>query len=103
MKIDLIIGGETKTFSSPFISARVLKDTIAKANSIKEIDETLIDEMVDYIVKVYGNQFTADDLLDGIASDQIIPTFQNTLDTVTGDLDKKLVPLKDPNARKGKK
>ena len=98
MKIELIIEGEDKTFSSPFISGRVLKTTMSLANQTKAVDETFIDEMADYIVMVYGKQFTSDQLLDGISSDALIPKFQEIIQSVTGQLGVKLVPLQDPNA-----
>ena len=102
MKIDLVIEGKVTTFSSPFISGRVLKDTIALANS--QLSEgSIIDEMAGYISMVYGKQFTADDVLDGIASDSLIPTFQSTLEGVTGKLNEKLEKLQDPNVKRGKK
>jgi len=103
MNIVLVIGGESKTFSPPFISGRMLKETISMSNSeqIKVVDGTLIDTMAEYIVKIYGHKFTEDELLDGIASSALIPTFQATIEGVTGKLNGKLEKLQDPNVKRG--
>jgi len=100
MKLDLFIDGETKTFTTPFISGRTLKTTIelSASEELKNVDGKLIDVMADYVAMVYGKQFTADQFLDGTASDAVISTFQATLEGVTGKLDAKLTALAGPNA-----
>lgn len=103
MDISLIINGAEKKFSAPFIPARMLKETfkLSKELETKDPDETMIDTMVNYIVKLFGKKFTDDQLLDGMASDQLIPTFTNCITQVTGQLNEKLEPLQDPNAKAG--
>lgn len=98
MKIKLMVKGVEKTFSAPFISARKLKETI-QLESLKmdTMDEKIIDIMANYIVSIFGKQFTVDDLMDGIPSDDLIPKFTECVATVTGNLNKKLGELNSPN------
>jgi hypothetical protein len=99
MDIKLIIGGEEKQFATPFISGRMLKETIRLASAIDtdNADEKMIDTMVDYVVRLYGNQFTMDQMYDGIASDVLIPCFIDSITKVTGQLNVKMEKFKDPN------
>lgn len=90
---------EEKTFMPPFISARMLKDTIKLQDSVNtdEPDDKMIDEIADYIVKIYSKQFTIDQLLDGIAADQLVQTFMDCVKEVCGKLGSKMEQFKGPN------
>lgn len=90
MKIELIINNEEKTFEAPFISTRKLKETLKLSNKLqgamKEgISEEIMDELVDYEVTLYGNLFTADDLLDGYPSDKFFEKILSDIEVVIGN------------------
>lgn len=87
MQIVLKIDGEAKTFTTPFISARKLRNTMEIGEKFTEnITMETLDEIVDYIVDIFGNQFTRDQLYDGMASKNLIDTALRCISEVTGDL-----------------
>jgi len=71
MKITLIINGEEKTFTAPFISTRKLKKTLALSEKVNNgFSVETIDEIAEYIADIYGNQFTQNDVLDGFPGNE---------------------------------
>lgn len=100
LKIDLAINNENRTFIAPFISARMLKNTIKKfGSSTVNTDEGTIDDMANYIVDIFGKQFNYDELLDGISGDQLVPKFTECIQAVTGNLNDKMneISAENPN------
>lgn len=96
LKIDLVIDGESKTFLAPFISARILKNTIKQfGDSDAKTDEGTIDDMVNYIVDIFGKQFTYDQFLDGTSGDTLVPKFTECIQAVTGNLNDKMNQIAD--------
>jgi hypothetical protein len=78
--ITLFIDNQSKTFTQPFVSGRILRRTfevqeqmnklleesggdLAKVNRVKEMELA-----ADYVCEVFGNQFTRDQYIDGVAS-----------------------------------
>jgi hypothetical protein len=95
MKITLKIDNKDREFATPFISGRKLRNTFAmskKVNTTKQ-DETMLDEMVNYIVDIFGNQFTLDQFYDGIEANKIIPTFTNLVEEIIGTMNNKTEQL----------
>ncbi|KLU74194.1 phage tail assembly chaperone G [Clostridium botulinum] len=92
MRIKLIIDGKEKTFTAPFVSSRRLKDTFAlKAKFANGIDEEkMIDEAGNYLVNIYGKQFTIDELLDGFPANNFFTQAVEDMQRVMGDLDDSL-------------
>lgn len=95
MKITLNIDKKDREFATPFISGRKLRNTFAMSKKIESLkqDETMLDEMVAYIVDIFGNQFTLDEFYDGIEANKIIPTFTNLVEEITGTMNKKTEQL----------
>ena len=95
MQITLNINGEDKSFTAPFVNARKLRETIAMSAKMQgqAQDETMIDNMVNYIVDIFGNQFTSDNFYDGYAADKVLETFNNCVLEVTGKLANKTQQL----------
>lgn len=88
MKITLYSGDEEKTFISPFISSRKIKKAMAlenKLNNVEDFTEDLIDEIAEFLVDIYGNQFTIDDLLDGLPSHQFFEKIRSDMSEMIGD------------------
>jgi len=84
MTITLIIEGKERTFVNDFVSARMLRRTIAIAKSVHFEDITVdeLDTLVQYLVELYGNQFTVDDVYDGISSADLIPVLSSSIQDV---------------------
>jgi hypothetical protein len=86
LEIILRIDGKDKTFTTGFISARMVRRTIAVSQDINfdNISPEELDKLMDYIVELFGNQFTRDELYDGLASKDLIPTITRCINEVVG-------------------
>lgn len=90
MEVTIKINGKNKTFKTDFISARMFKKTEEfqrKAEKVRagQNEDIDLDEIVQYIVDVYGNQFTVDEFYDGVDVADIFPIY---LDTINAVIDK---------------
>lgn len=91
MKIKLFIKGEEKTFTAPFVSTRRLKETLQLSNKVqKGLDEKIMDELGNYIVNIYGKQFTLDELYDGFPAKEFFNKAIEDMETVIGDFGSKV-------------
>ncbi len=84
MDITLKINGKDKTYTAGFISARMVRTTIAISKDINfdNIAPEELDKLMDYIVDLFGSQFTRDELYDGLASKDLIPTITRCINEV---------------------
>ena len=103
MIIKLIINEKERTFKAGFISGRRLRETMDMSEKLegkKQNGETL-DSMVDYLVNLFGKQFTRDEFYDGIASDKILSTFTECVQGVMGNLanKSKLLEVSEPHTK----
>jgi len=100
MIIKLIIDGKERTFKPGFISGRRLRETMEMNEELegKKTNGTTLDSMVDYLVNLFGKQFTRDEFYDGIASDKITDTFVECVQGVMGKLvnKSKLLEVSEP-------
>lgn len=93
-KIELIVNhetGETKTFYQPStIRGKAARVGIRLAKKLEAVDkeqtlpeDEMIDEMLQYIAEYgYNNQFTADELEDGIDSRDLFQTLGNEVGAI---------------------
>ncbi|WP_213950376.1 phage tail assembly chaperone G [Tepidanaerobacter syntrophicus] len=88
MEIVLKINGKDKTYTAGFISARMVRRTIEVSKEINfdNITPEELDKLMDYIVELFGNQFTRDELYDGLASKDLIPTITRCINEVVGEV-----------------
>jgi hypothetical protein len=86
LEIVLKINGKDKTYTAGFISARMVRTTIAVSQEINfdNISPGELDKLMDYIVELFGGQFARDDLYDGLASRDLIPTITRCINEVVG-------------------
>ena len=86
MDITLKTNGKDKTYTAGFISARMVRTTIAVSQEINfdNIAPEELDKLMDYIVDLFGSQFTRDELYDGLASKDLIPTITRCINEVVG-------------------
>lgn len=88
MQIKLIINGKEKTFIAPFVSARRLKETLALSNKTqKGFDENVMDEVGEYLVNIYGKQFTLDQIYDGLSANDFLSKAVEDMQEVIGGFD----------------
>lgn len=74
-----------KTYVVGIVTARKLRRALEISSQVEEMtDLEANDEMIDYIVDVFEKQFTADDVLDGVASDELDEVIRNVMDQITG-------------------
>ena len=88
MEIILKIEKKNKTFTADFISARMVRRTIEVSNGInfERLKPEEPDKLVDYIVELFGNQFTRDDVYDGLSSKDLLSTITNCINEVVGGM-----------------
>lgn len=86
---------ERKTYLCPALKGRVamvafeLRDSV-KFNEIENIDFVTAKRMIDFVVNLFGKQFTEDELLDGLSVEQLLPTVLSCLTAVMKGVDAKL-------------
>ncbi len=99
MELVLRIAGKKKTFVAPFISGRMLRRTIeiAKKTDFDNINEETLDTLVDYVVEVYGKQFTRDEFYDGIPVKQLTPTIIACMNEITSGTEERVRVSEAPN------
>jgi len=88
VKIVLRIDGKEKTFLADFISARMMRRTIeiSKGVNFEDISVDELDTMVEYLVHLFGKQFTIDDVYDGLPSKELIPKLIQCINEVVGEM-----------------
>jgi len=88
LEIVLKINGKDKTYTAGFISARMVRRTIevSKEVNFESISPEELDKLMDYIVELFGNQFSRDELYDGLASKDLIPTITKCINEVVGEV-----------------
>lgn len=84
--IKLEIDEEIKTFVVPIVKGIVLRDTLKIAkilkNSGNDFDENILDLLVDYIVGIFGNKFTRDQVYKGLDLPDLVPTAYDIIEKV---------------------
>lgn len=103
MKLTLLIDGKEKTFTQDFISGRMFRRTleISKKFQDGQIDVETLDIAVDYVVELFGGQFTRDEFYDGIEAGKLIPTVVDCVNQVVGKATEAIGADADPNAKQG--
>ncbi|WP_026478165.1 phage tail assembly chaperone G [Alkaliphilus transvaalensis] len=88
MQITLKIDGKNKTFVTDFISARMVRRTIevSKGINFNDMSPEELDQMVGFVVELFSNKFTIDDVYDGLSSKELIPTMMNCINEVVGGM-----------------
>ena len=88
MEIILKKDKKEKTYTTGFISARMVRRTIEVSQGVDfdNITPEELDKLIDYIVELFGNQFTRDDVYDGLQSKDLIPTITKCINEVVGEM-----------------
>ena len=88
MEIILKKDKKEKTYTTGFISARMVRRTIEVSRGVDfdNITPEELDKLIDYIVELFNNQFTRDDVYDGLQSKDLIPTITKCINEVVGEM-----------------
>ncbi len=88
MEIKLIVDNKEKTYVADFISARMLRRTleISEEVNFNDMKAEELDTMVDFIVELFKDKFTRDEVYDGLASNELIPTITRCINEVVGEV-----------------
>lgn len=88
MEIILKKDKRDKAYITGFISARMVRRTIEVSQGVDfdNISPEELDKLIDYIVELFGNQFTRDDVYDGLQSKDLIPTITKCINEVVGEM-----------------
>ncbi|SPU37919.1 phage-like protein [Lysinibacillus capsici] len=87
MQITLRIDGQDKTFTNVFVKARVFRNALKMNEKMREegteVSVETFDEMIGFVVNVFDNQFTVDDVWDGLEAgllqNEIMRVFNSVL------------------------
>ena len=76
MKLELMIDGKKKMFTTNFVSARHFRQLMEYDSKIDYTDLAVedADELVGFVCEVFNNQFSPDEFYDGIPSHELIST-----------------------------
>jgi hypothetical protein len=79
LNITLLKDGKEKTYSQFFVSARYMRKALElrKDINLNNLSTEDVDTVTNFVVEVFENQFTFDDVYDGLEYDNIIPTIFN--------------------------
>ncbi|VUZ24349.1 Uncharacterised protein [Acetobacterium wieringae] len=104
MKITLMFENEEKTFTAGRPKGRMVRRAIRLAGSLKpeSITEDTLDELIDYVVDVYGKQFTIDDFYDGLYYDEMMDKITETIEAIANGTAGRLGKSKNGQAGKAK-
>jgi hypothetical protein len=76
MNITLLKDGEKKTYSQFFVSARYMRKALEMKTemNLNNLSVEDIDTVINFVVEVFGKQFTYDDVYDGLSYDELVDT-----------------------------
>ncbi|OAS21134.1 phage tail assembly chaperone G [Paenibacillus oryzisoli] len=96
MQITLILDGKERSFTVGFVSGMMLRRTFGMQKKMAALNEESLDEAVDYVVDLYGKQFTRDDFYNGIDTSEVFDTITSSIAEVM-QRTTKAVGAKDPD------
>ncbi|PFB43974.1 hypothetical protein CN404_29890 [Bacillus thuringiensis] len=86
MKLTLMMNKEKKTFHLPaFIPARLIRQAPELADIPNNPGPEDMDKMVQYVVKVYGEQFTLDQYWDGVDARKFLSTTTEVMNAIINE------------------
>lgn len=91
MQITLNIDNQERTFIAPFISTRKLRKAMALVKDLNgDFNEETMDKLAEYLIEVYGNQFTLDQLYDGFPGNKFFKKAIDDITSITGEFEEKI-------------
>ena len=82
----------SKTYIAPAPKARMVRKAIelTEKTNFKDMKATEFDNLVGFVVNLYGNQFTIDDVYDGLDANKLLPIILDCINKVVGSVGAKL-------------
>lgn len=105
MKLELVIDGENKIFTTPFVSGRAYRKLLEYDKTIDytDMDTDDYDELIGFTCDVFGKQFTIDNFWDGVPSHEVVSTLLDVFSFIrTGKTEKELEELSEEGNEEGK-
>jgi len=86
-----IILGE-KTYVAKPAKARMFREAIAINEKIdfSNLTTEALDDLIGFVCTIYGNQFTIDDVYDGLDADKLVSTLSKSISGVVSGVTEKL-------------
>jgi len=77
-----------KTYIAPPAKGRMVRKAIemTEKTNFNDLKSADLDNLVDYVAKLFGDQFTIDELYDGLDADKLIPTIMECINSVVGQI-----------------
>jgi hypothetical protein len=77
-----------KTYKLKKIKALMVRKSIEITESIdfNKITTKDLDTLIDFIVDLYGNEFTREDVYEGLEAKELLPTIKETMDSVVNGI-----------------
>lgn len=86
IEIELEINGEIKRFVCTKVKGILLRKTVSVIKVFTDMDKGMneenLDKLVDYMVDVFGKQFTREEFYNGVELDDVIVKIQKTAETI---------------------
>lgn len=83
MQIKLMIGEEEKSFVAHFVKGRILRRAFELNKKFETMDQLeQLDSLVAFVCEVFGDQFTPDQVWDGLPLETIFPEVQGIFNEV---------------------
>ncbi len=87
MQIQLMIKGDKRTFNAPFLSGQLYKDFFEIQRKLQDVlnggaSPKTMDVLVDFVCRVYGNQFTIDQYWEGVPLNKVLSEILRTINEV---------------------
>lgn len=80
-----------KTYRTKKIKAAYVRKAFELIEYVGEkVDLEKLGKMIDFVIEVYGEQFTADDIYDGLEAEDLYPTLFGTIISLTNGTAQKL-------------
>lgn len=88
MKIEL----NGKTYTSNKVKTRVFRRALEISESVNfnNLKVSDLDKLIGFVCELYGNQFSIDELYDGLEADKLISTFSESMNGIIGGVADKL-------------
>lgn len=89
MNLELYLNENTKIFTTPHVSAIHFRKLMEYDQTIDYMNMSLenTDELAGFVCSVFGDQFTVDDLYEGVSSYQLMPLFLDVFSFVRNGKD----------------
>lgn len=89
-----------KTYRQNFVSGMAFRKTVAMKKTLSEgSQDDHLDLMVDYIVDLFGKQFTRDEYYNGIDAENVINAVSDCLNKVVKKATQAVGSKPDPNGK----